>query len=103
MCRCSIVEVHSMTTAQLQSCPVQVPSPSILTNGSAFIFLQRHVMVSQPVVKCSEFVTVDLHKGISARLAEDTVMKVLRTMVQLFVDQEKALALSSFWSQDAVQ
>ena len=45
--------------------------------------------------------TADLHKGISDRSAEDTVMKAVRTMVQLFVDQEKAL--SSFCSQKAVQ
>ena len=45
--------------------------------------------------------SVDLHKGIRAGSAVDTVMKVVRTMVQLFVDQKQAL--SSFWSQTAVQ
>ncbi|DBA84527.1 TPA: hypothetical protein ACH3X1_006144 [Trebouxia sp. C0004] len=55
----------------------------------------------QPVVTCSDFLTVDLHKGISAKSAEDTVVKVVKTMVQLFVDQQKALP--SFWSSKAVQ
>ena len=53
-----------MTTAQLQSCPVQVPSAGILTNGTAYIFQQRHrdgQPNGQPVVKCSEFMTADLH------------------------------------------
>jgi len=45
--------------------------------------------------------TVDLHKGISAESAADNIMKVVKTMVQLFADQKKAL--SSFWSQKAVQ
>ena len=45
--------------------------------------------------------SVDLHKGITAGSAVKTVMMVVRTMVQLFVDQKKAL--SNFWSQKAVQ
>lgn len=107
MSRCadvSMVQVHCMTTRQSQSCAVQVPSAGILTNGTACIFYKCHhdgQPNGQPVVTCSEFMTVDLHKGISARSAEDTVMKVVRTMVQLFIDQQKAL--SSFWSQKAVQ
>ena len=83
---------------------MQVPSAGILTDGTAYIFYKCHYdgqPTGQPFVTCSEFMTVELHKGISARSAKDTVMKVLRTMVQLFVDQKKAL--SSFWSQKAVQ
>lgn len=82
----------------------QVPSAGILTNGTAYIFYKCHhdgQPNGQPVVTCSEFLTVDLHKGVSARSAEATVMKVVRTMVQLFIDQQKAL--SSFWSSKAVQ
>ena len=45
--------------------------------------------------------SVDLHNGIRAESAVDTVMKVVRSMLQLFTDQKKAL--SSFWSQTAVQ
>ena len=45
--------------------------------------------------------TVDLHKGINAESAADNVMKEVKTVVQLFVDQKKAL--SSFWSQRAAQ
>ena len=83
---------------------MQVPSAGILTHGTAYIFYKCHhdgQPSGQAVVTCSEFMTVDLHKGISAKSAEHTVMKVLRTMVQLFVDQQKAL--SSFWSQKAVR
>ena len=100
----SIVQVHCMTTTQLQSSAVQVPSAGILTNGTAYIFYKCHhdgQPNGQPVVTCSDFLTVDLRKGISARSAEDTVMEVVGTMVQLFVDQQKAL--SSFWSSEAVQ
>ena len=43
---------------------------------------------------------INLHKGIKAKSAVATVLKVVRTMVQLFVDQKKAL--SSFWSQNSV-
>ena len=99
-----MVQVHCMTITQSQSCAMQVPSAGILTNGTAYIFYKCHhdgQPSGQPVVTCSEFMTVDLHKGISAKSAEDTVMKVLRTMVQLFIDQQKAL--SSFWSQKAVR
>ena len=37
--------------------------------------------------------TVELHKGIKAQLALQAVMKVLKTMVQLFVDQKEALRI----------
>ena len=83
---------------------MQVPSAGILTNGTAYIFYKCYhdgQPNGQPVLTCSEFMSVDLHKGISAGSAADTVLKVVRTMVQLFVDQKKAL--SSFWSQKAVQ
>ena len=93
-----------MTTTQSQSSVVQVPSAGILTNGIANIFYKCHhdgQPNGQPVVTCSEFLTVDLHKGISARSAVATVMKVVRTVVQLFIDQQKAL--SSCWSSKAVQ
>ncbi|KAA6426042.1 MAG: hypothetical protein FRX49_03894 [Trebouxia sp. A1-2] len=82
----------------------QVPSAGILTNGTAYLFYrcyQDGQPNGQPVLTCSEFMSVDLHKGISAKSAADNVMKVVKTMVQLFVDQKKAL--SSFWSQKAVQ
>ena len=84
-----------MTTTQSQSCAVQVPSAGTLTNGTTYIFYKCH-HDGQPVVTRSELLTVNLHKGISARAAEDTVMKVVKTMVQLFVDQQKALSI--FWS-----
>lgn len=93
-----------MTATQPQSCAMQVPSAGILTNGTAYIFYKCHhdgQKNGQPVVTCSEFMTVDLKKGLSARSAEEAVMKVVRTMVQLFIDQQKAL--SSFWSLRAVQ
>ena len=98
MCRCSHgpSALHDYNTIAV--CAVQVPSAGILTNGTAYIFYKCH-HDGQPVVTCSEFMPVKLHKGISARSAEDAVMKVVRTMVQLFVDQQKAL--SSFWSQKA--
>ena len=85
---------------------MQVPSAGILTNKAAYVFYKCHhdgQQNGQPVVTCacSELMTVDLKKGVSARSAEDTVMKVVRTMVQLFVDQQKAL--STFWSLKAVQ
>ncbi|KAL3140352.1 hypothetical protein ABBQ38_004616 [Trebouxia sp. C0009 RCD-2024] len=82
----------------------QVPSAGILTNGTAYLFYRCYhggQPKGQPVLTCSEFMPVDLHKGISAESAADSVMKVVKTMVQLFVDQKKAL--SSFWSQRAVQ
>ncbi|KAL3163153.1 hypothetical protein ABBQ32_009563 [Trebouxia sp. C0010 RCD-2024] len=82
----------------------QVPSAGILTNGTAYLFYKCYhggQPKGQPVLTCSEFMPVDLHKGISADSAADNVMKVVKTMVQLFVDQKKAL--SSFWSQRAVQ
>ena len=95
--------LHDYNTIAVLCCAVQVPSAGILTNGTAYIFYKCH-HDGQPndrsVVTCSDFLTVDLRKGISARSAEDTVMEVLRTMVQLFVDQQKVL--SSFWSSKAV-
>ena len=75
---------------------MQVPSAGKLTNGEAYIFYKRHD--GQPDVTCPEFMTVDLHMGISARSAEDAVMKVVRTMVQLVANQQKAL--SNLWSQN---
>ncbi|KAL0047698.1 hypothetical protein WJX82_009730 [Trebouxia sp. C0006] len=82
----------------------QVPSAGILSNGTAYLFYKCYhdgQPNGRPVLTCSEFMTVDLHKGISADSAADNIMKVVKTMVQLFADQKKAL--SSFWSQKAVQ
>ncbi len=70
-----------MTTTQSQFCAVQVPSAGILTNGTAYIFYKCHQPNGQPVVTCSEYLTVNLCKGISANSAEDTVMKVVRTII----------------------
>ena len=83
---------------------MQVPSAGILSNGTAYLFYKCYhdgQPNGRPVLTCSEFMTVDLHKGISADSAADNIMKVVKTMVQLFADQKKAL--SSFWSQKAVQ
>ena len=99
-----MVQAHCMTTAQSQSCAVQVPSAGILTNGTAYLFYKchhDHQPNGQPILACFEFMSVDLHNGIRAESAVDTVMKVVRSMLQLFTDQKKAL--SSFWSQTAVQ
>ena len=83
---------------------MQVPSAGILTNGEAYLFYKCHhdgQPNGQSVLTCSEPLFVNLHKGIRADVAVDTVVKVVRTMVQLFVDQKKAL--SSFWAQKEVQ
>ena len=83
---------------------MQVPSAGILTNGTAYLFYKCYhggQPKGQPVLTCSEFMPVDLHKGINAESAADNVMKEVKTVVQLFVDQKKAL--SSFWSQRAAQ
>ena len=53
----------------------------------------------QPFLVCSKFMTVELHKGITAQLALQTVMKVLKTMVQLFINQKETLG--NFWAQSA--
>lgn len=75
-------------------CWLQVPSAGILSNGTAYIFYKcQHASQQdgQPFLACSEFMIVELHKGITAQLALQAVMKVLKTMVQLFVDQKEAL------------
>ncbi len=79
---------------------LQVPSAGILTNRTAYLFYKCH-HDGQPGLACSEFMSVELQKGIRAKVALDTVMKVLKTMVQFFVDQKEAL--ESFWAKQAAQ
>ena len=53
----------------------------------------------QPRITCSEYMPAGLCKDIKAKTASEAVSKVLRTMVQLFCDQKRAL--ESYWAEQA--
>ena len=49
----SMVQAHCMTSAELHSCVVQVPSAGILTNGEGYLFYKcrhDHQPNGQPVL-----------------------------------------------------
>ena len=72
------------------------PSNGILTNGTSYLFC-KCCHDSQPRLVRSEFMAVELQKGIKAMTASGAVLDVLRTMLQVFLDQK--WAIESFWKK----
>lgn len=75
---------------------VQVPSVGILTNGTSYLFYTCH-HDAQPRLVCSEVMEVELYEGIEAQKALRMVLHTLRTMLQMFLDQKRAI--EGFWSK----
>lgn len=94
-----------MSTSKIDKCNewqdslgflAQVPSVGVLTNGTSYLFYKCH-HDSQPRLLCSEFMGVELHKGIEAKRASKAVLNILRTMLQVFLDQKRAI--ENFWKK----
>ena len=79
---------------------VQVPSAGILTNGTSYLFYKCSYD-GQPELVCSGLMKVALHMGISSPTALDAVNTVLRTMLQLFIEQKTAV--QAFNAKEAAQ
>ena len=97
-----VQSIMSNCSALNMQCYMQVPSVGILSNGTGYMFYKCHCNGQQSrgqVLECSRLEPVDLRHGMSAAKALKVVGTVLRTMVQLFVDQKNAL--DSFWQQKA--